>query len=58
METARQQLPLIPRRNGDYRNWDVRKVDQLRISDTAGQQRMTEKGMLSVGHRGEKEGGG
>lgn len=38
-------------------NCDVRKVNQLRISDTAWKRRMTEKGMLSVNSQGEREGG-
>lgn len=56
LEAGRHKL--ILHRNGDCRNWDVRKVNELRMRDTAWKQRMTEKGMLSVNGRGEREGGG
>lgn len=58
LETGRQNLSLIPHRNADCRNWGVRKVNQLRISDIAWKWRMSEKSMLSVNNRGERKGEG
>jgi len=58
LETGRQKLSLTPHGNGDRRNWGVRKVNQLRVSDTAWKRRMTAKGMLSVNSREERERGG